>query len=47
VLVYRKDRDTVSFLHEADELSGEDVLPGFRCPVRDVFPPVKSGGEKE
>jgi Uma2 family endonuclease len=47
VLVYRKDLDTVSFLHEADELSGEDVLPGFRCPVRDVFPPVKSGGEKE
>ena len=46
VLVYRKDRDTVSFLHEADELSGEDVLPGFRCPVRDVFPPAKSGGEK-
>lgn len=47
VLVYRKDRDTVSFLHEADELSGEDVLPGFRCPVRDVFPPAKSGGEKK
>ena len=47
VLVYRKDLDTVSFLHEADELSGEEVLPGFRCPVRAVFPPVKSGGEKE
>ena len=46
VLAYRKDLDTVSFLHEADELSGEDVLPGFRCPVRAVFPPVKSGGEK-
>jgi Uma2 family endonuclease len=41
VLVYRKDRDTVSFLHEDDELSGEDVLPDFRCPVRDMFPPVK------
>jgi len=41
VLVYRKDRDTVSFLHEDDELSGEDVLPDFRCPVRDIFPPVK------
>ncbi len=22
-----------------EELSGEDVLPGFRCPVRDLFPP--------
>jgi len=42
VLVYRKDQDTVSFLHEQDELLGEDVLPGFRCVVRDVFPPVKS-----
>lgn len=42
VLVYRKGQDTVSFLHEQDELLGEDVLPGFRCLVRDVFPPVKS-----
>ena len=41
VLVYRKDQPTVSFLHEQDELSGEEVLPGFRCPVRDVFPPAK------
>lgn len=46
VLVYRKDQHTVSFLHEQDELSGEDVLPGFRCPVRDVFPPVKTEPEK-
>jgi len=42
VLVYRKDQVSVAFLHEQDELSGEDVLPGFRCPVRDVFPPVKN-----
>lgn len=41
VLVYRKDRNTVGFLHENDELSGEDVLPGFRCLVRDIFPPKK------
>lgn len=25
-------------LREHDELSGEDVLPGFRCPVRELFP---------
>jgi Uma2 family endonuclease len=41
VFVYRKDQNTIGFLHENDELSGEDVLPGFRCPVRDIFPPVK------
>ncbi len=31
-------------LHETDELDGGDVLPGFRCPVRDLFqPPVATG----
>lgn len=25
-------------LRENDELDGEDVVPGFRCPVRDLFP---------
>ena len=45
VLVYRKDRDTVSFLHEADELSGEDVLPGFRCPVGMCFHLRKVAGK--
>jgi hypothetical protein len=24
---------------EAGELDGEDVVPGFRCPVRDLFLP--------
>jgi Uma2 family endonuclease len=28
--IYRQD-GTESVLHEADELDGEDVLPGFRC----------------
>lgn len=37
VMVYRGD-GTVSRLHEDDELSGEDVIPGFRCPVRDILP---------
>jgi hypothetical protein len=35
---YRSD-GSVSRLRESDELSGEDVIPGFRCPVRDIFPP--------
>ena len=25
-------------LRETDELSGEDVLPGFRCRVAELFP---------
>jgi Uma2 family endonuclease len=29
----------VRLLTEADELTGEDVLPGFRCPVRNLFLP--------
>ncbi len=35
-------------LTEADELSGEDVLPGFTCPVRELFPPKREapGGEE-
>jgi Uma2 family endonuclease len=27
----------VQSLHEGEELNGEDVIPGFRCPVRRVF----------
>ena len=37
VRVYRADGSSLS-LREDDELDGEDVLPGFRCPVRDLFP---------
>ena len=35
--VYRGD-GSVSRLHQDDELSGEDVIPGFRCRVRSLFP---------
>jgi Uma2 family endonuclease len=28
-----------TILREPDELDGEDVLPGFRCPVRELFLP--------
>lgn len=34
--VYRADGST-SLLHEDDELSGEDVIPGFTCRVSAVF----------
>ena len=36
VAVHRPGRD-VRILQEADELSGEDVLPGFSCPVAELF----------
>jgi Uma2 family endonuclease len=39
VEVHRQD-GTVSRLHERDELSGEDVLTGFHCPMKAIFPPV-------
>lgn len=37
VYVYRSPHD-VQALGEDDELSGEDVLPGFRCAARRLFP---------
>lgn len=36
VRVHRPGRDPVE-LPEGDTLDGEDVLPGFRLPVADVF----------
>jgi len=46
VTVFRGD-GTVSRLHQDDELSGEDVIPGFRCPVRSLFPHVAHPGQSE
>jgi Uma2 family endonuclease len=37
VHVYRRD-GTVSLIRETDDLSGEDVVPGFRCPLASIFP---------
>jgi Uma2 family endonuclease len=37
VSVHRPGRDEL-VLTAADMLSGEDVLPGFSCPVADLFP---------
>jgi hypothetical protein len=28
----------VSWLREEEELSGEEILPGFRCQVAAIFP---------
>ena len=36
VRIYRRD-GTLSVLRESDSLDGEDVLPGFSCPLRDVL----------
>jgi Uma2 family endonuclease len=37
VYVHRRD-GTVVKVREEGELSGESVVPGFRCPVKDLFP---------
>ena len=39
LLVYRANRTLAEFKPE-DELTGEDVIPGFRCYVRDFFKPL-------
>lgn len=36
VHVYRQD-GRISLLRESDSLDGEDVVPGFSCPLPDVF----------
>jgi Uma2 family endonuclease len=36
VLIYRQN-GTITGVREGEELDGEDVLPGFRCPVRELF----------
>lgn len=36
----RRGDGSAAVLYETDELSGEDVVPGFTCPVRDLFPPA-------
>ena len=41
VHIHRGD-GSVTWLREDDELSGEDVVPGFRCRVASIFP-AKAG----
>ncbi|MFO0889838.1 MAG: Uma2 family endonuclease [Isosphaeraceae bacterium] len=38
---------TLARLREGDELSGGDVIPGFRCPVAAVFPPAEEASPAE
>jgi len=42
VRIHRRDR-SVSWLREEDELSGEDILPGFHCRVSALFPEKPAG----
>ena len=37
IVIHRAD-GSVSKLHEGGELTGENVIPGFRCKVSDLFP---------
>jgi Uma2 family endonuclease len=36
--VHRRD-GSASYLTEDDDLSGEAIIPGFRCPIREILPP--------
>jgi Uma2 family endonuclease len=38
-MVYRRD-GSIRLLLEDDEFSGEDDVPGFRCPLREILPPM-------
>ena len=46
VMVYRRD-GSISRLFEGDELSGEDVVPGFRCKIREILPPPRRPEEAQ
>ncbi len=46
VTVYRSD-GSISRLQDDDELSGEDVVPGFRCPIREILPPLGQPDETQ
>jgi Uma2 family endonuclease len=46
VMVYRRD-GSISRLLEDDELSGEDVVPGFRCKIREILPPPRRPEEAQ
>jgi Uma2 family endonuclease len=39
VNVYRLEEPTSSRLHAGDDLTGEDIVPGFHCRVRQIFEP--------
>ena len=39
VVIHRGD-GTLAKLHDNDELTGENVIPGFRCEVAELFPAI-------
>lgn len=43
VMIHRHD-GTMARLLEADGLSGEEVLPGFQCPIREILPAAPGPG---
>jgi Uma2 family endonuclease len=44
--VHRRD-GSVSWLREKNEISGEDVIPEFRCPLSAIFPQKKAEAPQE
>jgi hypothetical protein len=44
VRVYRSNGLT-SLLNEDDDLSGEDIIPGFRCALHEIFVPREPSPE--
>jgi Uma2 family endonuclease len=44
VLIYRAD-GSINGLREQDEITGEDVLPGFRCCVGEFFRTPSAAGQ--
>ena len=46
VRVHRAD-GSITYLHEDDVLSGEDIIPGFRCPLREVLPIREPSPERQ
>jgi Uma2 family endonuclease len=42
--IFRLDGPAVELM-EDDELTGEDVIPGFRCPLREILPQRAPAGE--
>lgn len=44
VHVYAGGSEVPSVLHEADTLTGGDVLPGFAAKVAELFPPAATNG---
>ncbi len=45
-MVYRAN-GSVTRLREDDDLSGEDVIPRFRCPLREILPPREPAEEAQ